>query len=100
MPRKGRRPLLRSGRRNGKADRNFWIARTGRIITRAKTQRTPSDGLRPIIPCECEGSKKISPGVYPEPRRRGRNDKVRRFAPWRPFDFAQDKLGAKNSSEF
>jgi ABC-type nitrate/sulfonate/bicarbonate transport system substrate-binding protein len=29
---------------------------------------------RVVIPNECEGSK-ISPGVYPEPRRRGRNDR-------------------------
>jgi len=30
----------------------------GKTVTPAKMQSAPSDGLRPVIPRECEGSKK------------------------------------------
>src|SRR5882724_5192494 len=41
-------------------------------ISRAKAQRPQSDGPRPVIPSECEGSKKDFSF--------GRNDKARRLA--------------------
>jgi len=61
-------------------------------MTRAKAQRRQGDGPRPVIPSECEGSKKhFSPVEYVAnddltlrvviPR--GRNDKESFFASWR-----------------
>ena len=55
-------------------------------MNRAKTQSTPSDGRGLSSRANARDLRKISPF--------GRNDKVRHFAPWRPFDFAQDMLGA------
>ena len=65
------------------------FARAKPVLSEAEgTPRTPSDGTRPVIPSECEGSEKDFSGVYPElaegveMTKRG------------PFDFAQDMLCA------
>jgi hypothetical protein len=58
-----------------------------RGFARAKTPRTPSY-CKLSSRANARDLRKISPF--------GRNDKVRFFAIWRPFGFAQDMLGAKN----
>ena len=54
-------------------------------------------GLGPSSRANARDLRKISPGVYPELGRRGRNDTAGSLRAWRPFDFAQDMLGAINS---
>ena len=59
----------------------FGISRAKHALSDVEgTQRRQGDGARPVIPSECEGSKRISPF--------GRNDTERHFASWR--------LGARN----
>jgi hypothetical protein len=64
--------------RNRKKDHSRIRPRTDQ--PRAETQRSPSDGRGQSSRAKCEALRKISPGVYPELGRRGRNDKPCHFA--------------------
>ena len=64
----------------GLAAKHANCAKRGIGISPAKAPRRKGDGLLPVMPSECEGSKKISPF--------GRNDKTPNLAPLREILFS------------